>query len=791
MGSLVYSPGVRVRIATANNGVLDVTDDLVRGSVSMVENDLGSLQITLGNHRRKYDGAFTPNDRVSVQMKRISWVQVFAGYLNEVPKYSFYPRNVSLTASCTLKRLQNSPWDPGSDAAYSLLSTTSSSTALDGGIREKTYALLTEVGGWSPKNIHIGALPGLWYTKAQKIADAMAARVTLTLPQSGGGMLSIPSRTSIPGGPAYTGVLPAASGKISSFGGPGGGAYGSMELTGEPGVSPVDPWYVAMRWPYKNALNQAVGTSAETAAARAWWKNRKILIVNQTTGKAVVGRAADWGPSQWTGRVIDVSPTILAALGAKTDDTVSVAFANDNAPLGTVTTSVASPPSNPVLNVVPSAPATTLPAAAAVVFAPADGLKANAAAARAFIEKVWPKLTFTSGYRNPKTNAAVGGTKNSDHMLGLALDFAHGGGTTPNAAQASLATSLAAWFVQNPNVFGTKYVIWDNKQISGNGQGWKPYSGTEHRNHVHISFLDTGATSLGSAGGGWVGSNMAGFSSYTIPGDANPTSGPLLNASQWVYGGPDPVSEQLFGARALMNDVPLLQSVRDLTTASMRSFMSGPNGDFISWFPDYFGIYGTSGVMNVQDIEVLGDGFTVQWSDEYLKTHIFATGPTTGFSAQVSGGGSTSLVDMLATAGVASVEYPEIMEALFNISGDIPSQALFHDAETIFNRFGARVESTTSAVLYSTNSGSQAEFWYALSVFQRSWAQQFSSQVPLTFMPELFPGMLLRLPSYRFQAYITAVSHSFDFDSGFTTMATIIAPSASDGSGLFGLGKAG
>jgi len=790
MATLVYSPGVRIHIATASYGVLDVTDDLVRGSVSMTENDMGSLQITLGNHRRKYDGVFTPNDRISVQMKRIAWVQVFSGYLNEVPKFSIYPRAVSLAASCTLKRLQNTLWDPGSGAAYSLLSTKSSSTATDGGVREKVEALLTTVAGWPSDHVHIGALPNLWYAKAQKIADAMAASVTINVNEVGGGTLSIPSRTTIPGGPAYTGSLPASSGKISSFGGPNGGAYGAMELSGEPGASPNDPWYCAMRWPYKTAANVAVGTSAQTAAARNWWKGRKILVVDQATGKAVVLRAADWGPSSWTGRVLDISPAAMSALGAKTDDTVSVAFANDDAALGPVTTSTKASPRNPVLDVVQPAPSTTLPSAASISFAPANGLKGNVAAARSFIQKVWPKLTFTSGYRSPATNASVGGAKTSDHLLGLALDFAHGGGITPNAAQAALATSLAAWMVQNPNVFGVKQVIWDNKYIFGNGQGWRPYTGTEHRNHVHISFKDTGATSLGATGGAWAGSDMPGFSSYTIP-DAAGASGALINASQWVYGGPDPLSEELTGVRALMNDTPLLQSVRELTTASMRSFMSAPNGDFIAWFPDYFGQYGTAGVMNIQDIELSGDGFTVQWSDEYLKTHIFATGPTTGFSAQVSGGGSVSLADMLSTSGVASVEFPEIMDALFNISGNAASEALFHDAQTIFDRFGARVESASSSVLYSTNSGSQAEFWYALSVFQRSWAQQFSSQVSLTFMPEVFPGMLLRLPSYGFQAYVTAVSHSFDFDSGFTTTATIIAPSASDGSGLFGLGKAG
>lgn len=807
MGTMLYSPGISVHIATARNGIVDVSDDITRGSLHLVESDLGSLSLNLSNHRRKYDGVFTPNDRVTVQMKRIAWVQVFTGYLNQVPYFSVYPREVNLTASCTLKRLLYHPWDPGSSAAYALLNNAASQTDIDGGVRDKLHLLLTEVAEWPTQNIHIGALPQRWYDKAQAISDALASRIQVSLSDLGLNAVtgsSTPTlgtasgRTTIPGGPKFTGVLPANSGKISWFGGPQGGAYGNMGLTGESGITPNDPWYCAMRFPYSGYVNGRVtsmGTPAEVAAAMAWWKNRKILVVNSANQKAVVVRAADWGPggvASADARVIDVSKQCLSALGATTDTVVQILFAADNATLGPVTgsalttgTLTGTPEQAPILSAPSPTASSTTPVAASVSFTPADNLKANVAAARSFIQKVWPGRPQIFGWRSAATNAAVGGVKNSDHLTGLALDMPHGGGDHPNADQAAYATAVAAWFISNPNVFGTREVIWQNRWITATSNGWQPYTGVDHLNHVHISFKDTGQTAPGPSGGAWTGSNMPGFPTYTMPDTGAATSGNLVNAWQWT-GGPSVTSETLSGVRALMNDEPVLNTVRILTNASMRSFMSAPNGDFISWFPDYFGSYGTAGIMNIADIEVVGDGFTVQWSDDRLKTHVFASAARSGeFSAY---SGIVNAVDQMTTSGIASVEFPEIMSALFNIDPSDPRATWMLDSKEIFKRFGARQQSEDIGTVGTP----QAEFWYALSVFQRSWASQFSSSVNLTFMPEVFPGMLLRLPTYKFQAYVAGVDHDFDFETGgFTTSVTVMAPSVSDGSGLFGMARAG
>lgn len=808
MATLLYAPSVTIRISTQDHGIVDVSEDIVTASVNLAEDQMSSLNFTLNNARRKYDGVFTPNDRVVVRMKRVTEVQVFSGYLNSVPFRSIFPRQVPLTASCTLKRLMYRYWDPGSEAAVALLDSTGNGAGFqqstDGGIRDRLMRMLTEVAEWPEHAIHIGAIPGAWLDKVANLQEQLASRVIVD-PASLGVDTTIAGRSltslgtmTVPGAGLFTGVLPATNGKVSWFGGPGGGATGKMALTGESGVSPRDPWYVAMRWPYQSLVNGTFiqhGTPQQRSKAIAWWRDRKILVVSPQTNKAVVLRAADWGPGgikAADNRAIDVSPKALEELRLPTDARVEIRFADPSLPLGPV-----SEANRPVLRRTDPlgephpilAPAMQVQGPTGVTFVAKDNLKPHVAAARQFAEGAWPELRMSSGYRDPVRNAAVGGVRNSDHVTGHALDFSHGGGNTPNATQAARATSLAAWFIQNPNAFGTKYVIWQNRIIYGDGKGWRPYTAGGHLNHVHVSFktVAQGApTSLGPSGSPWVGADMPGFPSYEAVEGAGGVDTNLINSFLW-YSHASEGGAILSGIRALMNDTPILNSIQTLANASMRSFMAGPNGDFIAWFPDYFGTYRTAGRMIIKDIEMVGDGFTMTWDDARLKTHMYVTGTWDGAAGSTSSpGGPVGLYEQLTTAGIATVEYPEIMEALFNISADDPRARDFLNAETILQRFGARPEVLNLGEI----SGPQAEFWAALHHFQRNWARQFSARVELAFMPEVYPGMLLYLEDYGLQVYVTGVNHTCDFQSGFRTDVTVVSPSGSNGSGLFGLPRA-
>ena len=120
MGTLIYTPGVQVviestkardpktnRQATAARPVLiDVSEDVIEFQMVRRSDGVSTFDFSLNNARRKYDNLFSPNDRMFVMMKRLTWLRTFTGYLNNVPVFAAWPGVVSLAASCSLKRLQ-------------------------------------------------------------------------------------------------------------------------------------------------------------------------------------------------------------------------------------------------------------------------------------------------------------------------------------------------------------------------------------------------------------------------------------------------------------------------------------------------------------------------------------------------------------------------------------------------------------------------------------------------------------------------------------------------------------
>jgi hypothetical protein len=140
---------------------------------------------------------------------------------------------------------------------------------------------------------------------------------------------------------------------------------------------------------------------------------------------------------------------------------------------------------------------------------------------------------------------------------------------------------------------------------------------------------------------------------------------------------------------------------------------------------------------------------------------------------------STSLTDELAvfTTGVATIDIPAIMQALFGLEMTTAEAKSF--AAWVYKRFGARPDFQELPGLV----GPKAQFFSAIFLFLRQWAYQYNADIPLTFMPELWPGMVIQIPSVNFQAYVTTVTHTFRFGQGgsFTTSVNIAAPARING----------
>ncbi len=829
MATFIYSPGVQVLIATEDNGIIDISEDITQGSVTLTENQPSTVSINMLNHRRKYDGMFAPNDIMVVKLKRLAWVPVFSGYLDQVPYFSVYPKSVKLTATDTLKRLKMFVWDPGSVAATDLMQSVAGGARgqIDGGLRDKILALMTQVAGWPASRIHIGNIPGDWAAKFEPLRERMNELLNVDPNYLGGAGLIAGTNVAANGTRTFsnslgTEAIPHLSGKVGVM--PKGIFF---DLTRENSSNPDNAWYIAMRWPYQSDVSPVLAGAELLSSEARWWGNRKILVVNDANNRAVVVRPVEWGPLKTSGKVSMVSQSVLNQLGAKDGDWLSYRFAPEDSRLGRWTSKSSVSANQAEKDLADSSQlygGSREPASPVYMdgedggaWTGLNGLMPHVQAARAFIKDNWniPRGIGGKVVRNISGTGTI-----SDHATGHAIDIGitKEGSQVATGSRLAQGNAIAQWYVANPNVFKTKYVIWMDRINSGNG--WRPYghpgggrSNTlQHRDHVHISFKSGSHTEAGAMGGSWPGSAASDFDFFIgtnngasldrgggIPASYSGLVGedglPLLNAFDW-YPKYNLFSEMLSGPRALLNDVPILPTIQQLCNASQRSFMAAPNGDFIAWFPDYFGIYGTASTMIIRDIELANEGFTIAWDDSRLITHQFVAGANTG-SSSLAPGGVILQSNKLETQGIATVEFPELMEALFNVTADSPRAKYLRNADSILQRFGARVNYQGINIV----TGPEAEFWYAVNLFQRAWASQFSSNINLAFMPEIWPGMLVQLESFKFQAYVEQVTHTwtmtgggfggFGGGGGFYTSIRVIAPSTTDRSGFYGLPFAG
>jgi hypothetical protein len=360
VSTLVYAPSVEAHIATASGRIVDVSADIVSGRVQR-RIGVSAAQLTLANAGRKYDGLFHSMDRVVVYMRRVRRLLVFTGYLDSTPAFSAYPGSISLTASCSLKRLQNWSWDPSTSAAYQLLylgDVANRADLTDGGLAKRLIRVLSEVGGWPKAQIHIGAIPADWFTTVSGVArdiigEATKLQLVSHVGSAGyvyGESVGEKGTQTVQGIGAGTGALPEVLGKLDS---------GTVYRLDPAAAAPAGSWWLTMRWPYLAQVSRSSYTlkpipGVSTAAARRWWMGRRVLVVNPRNNKGVCLQAAGWGPAdldrgplpgdeaEAAERVGSTTAAALKALGARTGQDLHFSFAPAGMELGPVDTSTGS-----------------------------------------------------------------------------------------------------------------------------------------------------------------------------------------------------------------------------------------------------------------------------------------------------------------------------------------------------------------------------------------------------------------------------------------------------------------
>jgi hypothetical protein len=198
MKRLVYSPSVGVWIQT-DTGVFDLSPYVTEFSIDRRVNEVSQATVTFRNpkvtdernpDRTRFlftehianDGTvrpmFHPMDSIIITLTRLKGrpIQVFTGFCDTTPYIQLMPGTATLTASCTLKKLQYTYWDPALPFVRDFMlangwGVTDSGIALNASVEEGSrkvrdssigfllYNVLKEIGGWSENNIYIQGLP--------------------------------------------------------------------------------------------------------------------------------------------------------------------------------------------------------------------------------------------------------------------------------------------------------------------------------------------------------------------------------------------------------------------------------------------------------------------------------------------------------------------------------------------------------------------------------------------------------------------------------------------------------
>jgi len=799
MTTLIYSPGVSIVIETAALGMVNVTDDVTEGSLSLRENGSHTANFSLSNPFRKYDGVFAPNDRVIIQLKRIKWMQVFAGYLDTVPYFTTYPGQVRLSAQCSLKVLKNFPWDSKSGAAFDLIHGQRNRDASDGGVSEIVVKLLRDVAKWPEERIHIGMIPTNWYSKFETIRTSVEKAAIISDSYLGLNATIAGSTTGTVLGTSDMELITIRDQDIETV----LATIRSVESGGN--YAAVNKGKNTTNWAtgaYQFLNSTWAGYAGFTAAylAPPEVQDEKAREKVKAT-IAAHGRSAVNIPYSWYWPAVFRDPTWLDRIPAESQGNkltlreygikwVTKYVKNFKDANGGV---------DPPRNASASAGFTTPVAGVGKYPIPAgtnllDNNKvgwggfengriptsamehsAETGYGHPLAVKSWKELTaeaFAAGfdvkglmYRSYggqealTTGMGVSVPGTSNHGWGLAVDV-----TLLSTGSESISTRFKRpeylWLQANAARFGWGTPTWAQE---GNTKP-EPW----HWEFFAIySFLNADAGITGLA----------------------PTGDPqasLFGALKYWEGDASEISAEIFmGYRALINDSPIMEEIQNLISATGRSYCSAPNGDFISWFPDYWGEYGIAGSLDIETIEL--KNFSVNWSDSGMITHQYVIGATKPSFGALPGG----IIDAIQnynTRGIVTVDMPGILEAVLNVGEtDFP---WLKNPKLLLERYGARV----NKVSMDTITTPEAEFWFAVKEFTKAWASQFTvSDIPMTFMPEVFPGMLLRIPEFGVQFYVTGVNHSWSLSDGgeFSTSVSAIAPSATDGTGFFLFPRAG
>ena len=833
MRRLIYAPKAYIFIRSSNQGgvVYDVSADVTSGQVIQNLNDLSKATFTLRNRYRKWirdpdthQQIFLPMDMVTIWLQRVAGrpIQVFTGYLDAVPYYQAYPGDAIFEASCTLKKLAFSWFDPGlpffrqwaisadgwqytpdgeainpkylkPDQAL----TTKAGSGLpptakgipkinDAGFDALLGRFLVEVAGWGSDEVLISDLPknlpklaARLYADVNRQTEQDLSLLEEALGQTMGinGWVSPDAKTTqTTNGPAQNSavvqmlsrirkrcdlanmpllVCAFASYLTTNFDDaydeavvdPKNGVttqlYGLYAMSANGQTTPV-PWRPGGTQIASEPSIDGIGVSqiindAETAtdifckrmnqhpALVKNAKNTQNLANIQVLAEAALGRSLDTGADLQTAFTA-VKQYCHAALISTTPNS-QPAGAIDPGQLtwdDFLTGSQKGMITDAERQVIRNQYQKTKPWLSGILY-------------RAKI--VSPQITIVRPLSDRNfTSISLYG---------------------PPSAMANFLSTIK----QDASIDTIDAIIDGHHYLFQAGVESNLNSTTNHNNTMVVTQKDAPASTASPTNSGGTSTKSTGEALAAFSANS-------AFAAQFAFPANQVESLFLTGNRALMNDVSCLDGVKQFCQASLRTFRSLPDGRFCAFYPDYFGAT-RQPYWQIYNIEITN--FGIQLNDEALATHVYVVGDT--FAAD----GQISMEDKISTRGVATITQAfmlnSFIEAYHSTKSNKPltqpSLGRLVDAYSFLQHYGARPYEEDQPLIRNVF----YEFLLAWQRFMQKWASQFATECTFTFQPEVMAGGLIKFPDHDIQMFCESVTHNWSYTDGFTTSATMTAPS--------------
>ena len=848
MRRLVYSPKVYAFVRTDDTisgtpPYLDISDYIVRGNVTRLVGSASTATLTLRNPNKIFTGnnagrtpTFHPMDPITIYMSRYEDfpVQVFTGYLDKTPYLQLFPGTVQLQASCTLKRLLHTYWDPAlsftkqfmakygwfqdqntgqmQNVAEQVTSLEDKGKLSDGSIGQVLYAVLTEprLGNWKDNEVFIEQLPPDLirrikniYMKFAQDQKELEAQLTTLLSQivgsgangSGGGN---PNGAATPSGEVLglDKIVPAMEAISNQYNVP-------PELTiavyliewGKAGNKDrPDGTYTGYFQQQHANPPYAYGTMSKKAPTVAETHDLTIATTGFVTAAAGLAQAHPEFKNDLYSWAINTQGVENNLSRQSPDYRYAAQFEQVVAEAKADLTKYGKNPIAPTLT-------------GTTVTKPATKSKAATTTAGARTGTIYEAIVAEAN-RLDSINAPYNNSRPPSDTAGY-------------DCSSSCATLLRAAGISVPffsTVDAPNYMT-PGEDPSGRLTFWNDDINSVGGNSVHI-FATIGGRDWGTShenpggGPGFTSTHpKTGFRPYhlkrnldspaSLPIDANTdvpggstsgTPGSVLNdttatafANQVSWPGVEESSEAVLlqGDKSLMNDKQIMPFIQELTSAALRQFQSLPNGDFFAFFPDYFGDFNhRKPYWKIDDIEIL-DG-KIELTDDALATHVYIAGDTgvpfdgVNFYDQILSGGVVTIFNAFESGFVLGSDDETPSKSSFDARNH-KSRLLAERADAVkfLQKYGARPYYEPVPAIRSHF----YEAFYAFQTFQLLWSRTFLTEFQFTFMPEVYPGGIVAFEDHNLQCYVDSVSHDFDYEAGFTTTAQLSAPAYYDPTG--------